>query len=272
MSTLDFEDLDKYLLSQKGRIIHQIWFGTIPNKFTAKKAYKKLKKCRDSVLIKNPTWLRFEWNKELCLKLVKTFFPQHQDMYKNYKYEIQRCDVIRYFILYRYGGWYVDMDYFCNKSFDEVHKIYRNKIYLVQTPNKTFFQDSDYVSNSLMYSVPNHPFWKEVFIHLEKNQFATYMSKHLKVMFTTGPGIINRIYSYYKYRYKVKSLPYEKFQPFGVNDIKKFNLTDDIYTVHMVNSSWSGKDTKILDFLLTEWKILLFLLFIFLLLLIVTKK
>jgi glutathione peroxidase-family protein len=36
MSGLDFWDFDKYLLSQKGRIIHQIWFGTIPNKREAK--------------------------------------------------------------------------------------------------------------------------------------------------------------------------------------------------------------------------------------------
>ena len=32
MNELNFEDLDQYLLDQNSKIIHQIWFGTIPNK------------------------------------------------------------------------------------------------------------------------------------------------------------------------------------------------------------------------------------------------
>ena len=32
MLDLDFLDLDNFLISNKNKIIHQIWFGTIPNK------------------------------------------------------------------------------------------------------------------------------------------------------------------------------------------------------------------------------------------------
>ena len=60
MNTLEFVDLDRYLLAQKGRIIHQIWFGTIPNKKEASKTYKKFKLYRDSWKIKNPTWCNIE--------------------------------------------------------------------------------------------------------------------------------------------------------------------------------------------------------------------
>ena len=40
---LEYNDFDKYLLDQKGRIIHQVWFGTIPTKKEAANTYKKLK-------------------------------------------------------------------------------------------------------------------------------------------------------------------------------------------------------------------------------------
>ena len=44
MDTLTFDVLDKYLIEQNSKIIHQIWFGNIPNKREAKKAFIELKK------------------------------------------------------------------------------------------------------------------------------------------------------------------------------------------------------------------------------------
>src|SRR3989344_7475122 len=134
--SLDFDDLDRYLLSQNGRIIHQVWFGTIPNFTKAKKTYDSLKQCRDSWKIKNPKYFHIEWNKKMCIDLIKYFYPQHENMFKNYTYDIQRCDAIRYFILHRYGGLYADMDYFCNRGWDEVIEKYPLSLYLVQTPNR----------------------------------------------------------------------------------------------------------------------------------------
>lgn len=266
MAQLDFAELDKYLLQQKGRIIHKIWFGTIPNRNEANKAYKKLKIYRDSWFIKNPTWYHIEWNKLMCVSLVQTFYPEHNDMFKNYKYEIQRCDAIRYLILHRYGGIYADMDYYCNRPFDDALQEYPNDIYFVQTPNgSSFVSEEDNVSNSLMYSVPNHPFWKQAMIELEKNQTGPYFyTKHLTVMFTTGPGILNRIYTQYKYQYKLKSLPWRLFHPYGITDIfRSISVNPNIFALHISQGSWSGKDTEIINFLVREWPILLFILCIF---------
>jgi mannosyltransferase OCH1-like enzyme len=259
MSYLDFVDLDVYLLRQNERIIHQIWFGTIPTKREAKKAYDKLKIYRDSWVIKNPTWCRIEWNKKLCMDLIKTFYPEHMDMFKKYKYEIQRCDMIRYLILHRYGGWYADMDYYCNRPLDEAMNKYKNSIYFVQSPNTVIGQDDDHISNSLMYSVRNHSFWRCVMLELEKAQKApVYYSKHLEVMFTTGPAILNRVYSQYKYKYRVKSLPYKLFHPYGVkDDIRSINLSPEIFTAHVNKGSWCGKDSMFFNIILIEWKIIL---------------
>jgi len=168
MKETEFLQLDKLLLTQNSKIIHQVWFGTIPNKSSARKSYKKMTLYRESWLNKNKEWLRFEWDLEKSSFLVKLFYKEHLEMFKNYPYEIQRCDMIRYLILHRYGGWYADMDYYCNRPLNEAMGIYKNDIYFVQSPNGIIGQDTDHISNSLMYSIAKHPFWRQVMIELEK--------------------------------------------------------------------------------------------------------
>lgn len=259
MSTLDFEDLDTYLLQQKGNIIHQVWFGTIPNQRVAAKEYIKLRKYRESWSIKNPRWFRIEWDKIKSDKLVKTFYPEHYEMYILFPYEIQRCDMVRYCFLHRYGGLYVDMDYFCNKSFDLVQQRYKNDFYLVQTPNVP----GEYVSNSLMYSKPNHVFWRSLLIDMQNSRHPPmYYSRHLIIMYTAGPGIVNRVYQKYKNRYKLKSYPHKYFQPFGqVDDILTLKIPN-VYTIHASKGCWHSNDSSIIVILSRNWKIFLFILVI----------
>lgn len=259
---LDFEDLDKYLLGKKGRIIHQIWFGNIPNRHQAKKDFEKLRKYRDSWLLKNPTWGYMCWNLENCLSLVKTHFPEHLEMYKKYPYQIQRCDTIRYMILYRYGGLYADMDYYCNRPFDEALSVYTNDIYFVETPNKVLNSRETHISNSLMFSKPGHLFWKKIFIELELHKKVPYYySRHMAIMFTTGPGILNRVYNKHKYKYRLDFFPYKLFHPFGLSDdILSINNKPDVYAMHIGKGSWESKDSKIFIFFYKEYKIILFVL------------
>ena len=268
MEELSFEDMDQYLLNQNSKIIHQVWFGTIPNKREAAKTYKKLKVYRDSWINKNPKWFYVSWNLEKCEKLVKHFYPQHLEMYKKYPYIIQKCDAVRYFILHRYGGLYADMDYFCNKPWDEVIKKYPDDIYVVETPNNTG-NDKVHVSNSLMYSVvKNHPYWNSIFIEMElkKNSSYYYTSRHITIMMTTGPSIINRIFNKYKYRYKLNHYPFKLFHPYGVTDdaktLSNCNKEQDVYAYHIQNGCWHKKDTVILNFIYQEYKIILVIIFL----------
>jgi inositol phosphorylceramide mannosyltransferase catalytic subunit len=267
MTNLDFIDFDQYLQHQNNRIIHQIWFGTIPTKKKARKIYNDLKSYRDSWKIKNPTWCHVEWSKKMCLDLINNIYPEHSEMFLRYKYEIQRCDAVRYLILYRYGGWYADMDYLCNRSVDEALQQFTHCIYFVQSRNN-FFPSSDHISNSLMYSRKLHPFWKKLMIELEKNHETPYFyPRHLAVMFSTGPGILNRVYSKYKYSYRLRSLPSDLFHPIGIGENSlSLSEKEKIFTIHLGKGSWENIDSKFFIFLYRDWKIVLLVLigFVFL--------
>ena len=262
MNTKNWKTIDPILLSKKGKIIHQIWFGTIPNKRSAQKAYKTLNVFRDSWKEKNKGWYIIEWDKKMCIEFIQECYPEHNDLFSSYTYEIQRCDAIRYFILHRYGGWYADMDYYCNRSLDEIHNVYKNDVLLVETPNKTFLQEEVHISNSLMYSVPNHNFWKNVIIGLERNCSKKYLlTKHLIVMYTAGPGFLNGLFHSYRELYNIGYLPWKKFHPYGVcDDIRNIKFSSEIYTAHINKGNWAGKDTFIFNVLFSEWQIILFIL------------
>lgn len=261
MTTSEFNDIDRYLIDKKGKIIHQVWFGTIPNKRAAKETYKKFKIYRDSWKNKNPEWFHMEWSKEMSDKIVRIFFPKYYDMYKEYPYEIQRCDLVRYFILYRYGGLYVDMDYYCNKPWDEAMYIFKNDFYLVSTPNN----GGNYVSNSLMYSKPNHVFWKRLLKMMEKNRnFPIYYTRHMIIMYSTGPGILTRVFDKNKVNLNLASLPSNLFHPYGISDEILSLKNDDIFATHIGKGSWEKNDSKLLIHFYTEWRIILFIIISFL--------
>lgn len=256
---MDFDQIDALLLEQKGKIIHQVWFGTMPNKKAAAKDFEKMAKYRNSWKEKNPNWLHHIWDKKLAEKLVRKHYPGHYSMYFKFRYDIQRCDMVRYCFLHRYGGLYADMDYYCCVPFEDVLFRYRNDFYLVQTPNRS----GDYVSNSLMFSKPNHRFWPALLVELEKSQNPPlYYSRHLVIMFTAGPGIVNRVYHRLKKRFNLKSWPSKYFQPYGIADeIMSLNIPG-VYTIHASKGCWHSDDTKFINNIVVNWKIFVFIIIV----------
>ena len=109
-------------------------------------------------------------------------------------------------------------------------------------------------------------YWNSIFIEMElkKNSSYYYTSRHVTIMMTTGPSIINRIFNKYKYRYKLNYYPYKLFHPYGLdNDIKLIkDLPSNIYAVHLGKGSWETKDSKILIFFYQEYKIILAIIFL----------
>ena len=50
------------------------------------------------------------WSLKDCEELIVEYFPQYINLWTDFRYDIQRCDFIRYLILFIHGGWYLDCD------------------------------------------------------------------------------------------------------------------------------------------------------------------
>lgn len=260
----DIEELDNFLMSQKGKIIHQIWFSI---SFKSKLLLKKFKKYQHSWIVQNPTWRYMLWNQKNALQFMKFKFPEFLDVYKSYKYDIQRIDALRYFFLYAYGGMYADMDTECVKPIDEFLSFYKKDIYFVEDQSLSIY---GHVSNFLMFSKPQNSFWKCLFFHLfESRKIPSYYTKHLQIMYSTGPGFLNKMRNKYLFRYQIGTFPNSLFNPLSKENT--ILQKDKVCVIHYSEGSWWGFDSTIFNFIKLNFPVM-FLLKFFILICILKLK
>ena len=197
------------------KIIHQIWSGIyepLPKHFSVfSDTWKK----------HHPTWEYIFWDEERINHFMKDFYPQYLTAYKSFKYDIQRWDVIRYLILEKIGGVYVDFDYECLSPFDDMLK--GNSCCFASEPSeyrKTFSKEI-YFNNALMASITNHPFMKIIIeaVFKEPDNVKTYPDKFMEVLKTTGPLLITSLYEQYDFRESIYLIPEEMVSPLTKKDV-----------------------------------------------------
>jgi mannosyltransferase OCH1-like enzyme len=165
------------------KIIHQ----TAP---TDKKKWNKLWfECQNSwhKNFPEPEYKYMMWNDEDLDNLIKNDFSWFYEIYKSYKNNIQRIDIARYFILYKYGGIYADMDYICMKNF--YNMLPSNKVSISESP----YKNNENLQNALMASNVNNIFW----IKLIDEAIIRNSDKERDndVLGTTGPVLISDVYN-----------------------------------------------------------------------------
>ena len=63
------------------------------------------------------------WDLKMSIKLIKDHFPQYMSLWNSFPLPIQRADFIRYCILYKYGGIYIDCDIHPLRNFDDLFRM-----------------------------------------------------------------------------------------------------------------------------------------------------
>ncbi|HVW99471.1 MAG TPA: glycosyltransferase [Candidatus Babeliaceae bacterium] len=124
------------------KIIHQVWLGSpFPEKY---------KKYRETWLKHHPDWKYKLWT-DSDIKELKLYNQAAYDAATNYG---EKSDIVRYEILYRYGGLYIDTDFECLKPFDIFHNRYTFYTGIMRIkPVK--------MANGLIASIPKHPILRQ---------------------------------------------------------------------------------------------------------------
>ena len=120
-------------------------------------------------------------------KLVQSDFSSHLAMYDRYEVSIKRVDAIRLFILYRYGGLYMDLDFLCLRPFESLP-------YLPDGMAVFGMQDERVAANAFMAAPPGHPFI--AFLISQLNQSAKR-----QVFDATGPYFLTRALAAWRQKY-----------------------------------------------------------------------
>lgn len=172
------------------KMIHQVWSGIdepLPRHFEI---------LGESWKNDYPEWEYIVWDNQKMNDFIQLYYPEYWDIYQAYPYNVQRWDVIRYLILYRMGGMYVDFDY---QSLERMDNLLADKECCFS--EEEFYIDGhgnriSVFNNALMLSIPGHPFMKKIIDEVFTEGVLKYpaIPRSTCVLETTGPGMLCRLY------------------------------------------------------------------------------
>lgn len=223
------------------KIIHQIWSGgEVP------KLYKTL---GETWKEHHPRWEYKLWNDKTMLDFIQQYYPQYLNVYNSYQYNVQRWDAIRYLILYKMGGMYVDFDSECLKSHK---KLLANKECCFSIEPKEHGRRLNkelYFNNALIATVPKHPFIKQLL--LKAFDYTPNIQEHDKVMevlTTTGPLMIVDLYENYDDKESIFLIDSKYVSPLTNIEAQRIMMGDesdeleekiqDAYSIHYFFNTW----------------------------------
>jgi len=204
------------------KYIHQIWLG--------KKIPTELLQLTDTVRQYNPDYNYKLWTDDD----INIFDDKTKQQFNSTPNLGQRSDILRYAILEKHGGIYLDTDFTCHRSFDSLlHVDFFIGIAYDKTP--TLF-------NGLLGTAPGNTLIKSI-----NNILEISYNDGMGVIRSTGPlYITDRIRNNYKVVEKFLALPVTYFYPFPNfsqdriygDDYKKYVKPETICT-HLWHSRWN---------------------------------
>lgn len=179
------------------------------------------------------------WDKQQSLNLIKNHYPKYLKVYNSFPLDIQRADFIRYAILDKFGGIYIDADVRPIKSLDALFSKPFFFVHWASDKGKTPY-------NAVMGSHKNNQLFKDILKHSEESFYAikdkpayqgklgTGARKGRFVNETTGGKMIRRV------------LKENKIKPNVIlNILKVLDKKGQVRT--------SGNSPVFMDFNASEW-------------------
>lgn len=181
-------------------------------------------------------------------KFVSTTFPHYYKTWKSFPHNIMRVDTFRYMWLYEHGGFYSDMDY---EYLTNIEHLFYNedgsptapKIHIIKSANV-----SSSWSNSIMASVPKHPFWLFLLNKCSKKHWSC-VGRMFTILNWTGPGAVTRAIKKWK-----KDKRYVKGEIVALpKELNMCNICDhgDVkpgsWAIPLQGQSWATKEERILN-------------------------
>ena len=210
-------------------------------------------------------WNYTFWTDESAQKFLVQHYPWFLETYLHYPYTIQRADAIRYFILYHFGGIYLDLDVGCKK---ELVPFLKYDALLPRT-------DRISVSNDVMASAAKHPFFERVIRNLRSSIHLPGM-KYATVFLTTGPTFLtSQVVHYWQEQSAISSrnnkggsedISIPVNEPNSqqscretIGDVRIippefYSSGENSFFAHYHGSSWHGTDAKLVKYMVqTKW-------------------
>lgn len=228
------------------KIIHQTWLnGQVP---------LAMRGMQQTWRQHHPDWEYRLWTDEDNRRFLQQYYDWFVPTYDAYPEPIMRADAVRYFILYHYGGVYVDLDFECLRPIEKL--LSEHSLVLGLEPEahhqteKQQMQQRGFqriVCNAFMASTREHEFWSHVFEVLMEN------AEESTVLDVAGPYMLTRAVDSYEQAEQLTLLPPALIYPM-TNKEAELGRWEDVafqqqcaktaFAVHHWFSSWAPSNQR----------------------------
>ncbi|KAJ5778800.1 mannosyl phosphorylinositol ceramide synthase SUR1 [Penicillium odoratum] len=161
------------------RFIHRMWRDLDSN--TPAEWINASKSCQEQ----NPSYVQYVWTDETAHQFIESYFAWFLSAYTEYRLPLQRVDALRYFLLWHYGGVYLDPEIGCQLPMEP----------LLHGTEAILPESWPYgVSQQWIASKPQHPFVINVALSFHNIRgYGSLLSEYVTAMLDTGSIHISRI-------------------------------------------------------------------------------
>ena len=209
-------------------IIHHVFIGD--------EICDEYQECCETVEKHFSDWEIKVWINDDNREFIQEHFNWFLDTYDGFDKDIYRIDAVRYFILYKFGGMYMDMDITVHRKFD--HLLCEDKCYLFPFKHRDYFKHRGWdqiISNCMLATPPEHPFIDKAIVHLASgmiNRTVRSDDELIDVFAKTGPIFLTKLYHFLS---KANPRLLERVEILDIIDDTK---EKDSYIVHESLCKW----------------------------------
>jgi mannosyltransferase OCH1-like enzyme len=228
------------------QIIHQTWkTEKLPDKF---------RHLQETWKIKHPLWKYILWTDEMNREFIEQHFHWFLKKYDKFTNNIQRVDAVRYFILYLYGGVFVDLDFECIANIGPLLESATCVLGREPEEHCRIHGKDMIVSNAFIACIPGHDFIKALCDEVASARRKT-RHKSDRILDSTGPFMLTRVLKTFPRQDDVRVLEAKILYPLPKSESDTCLNSDDLpesdrcklkdaYAIHYYVGSWWKKDIE----------------------------
>jgi inositol phosphorylceramide mannosyltransferase catalytic subunit len=188
----DFDYASTFTENKIPRTIHFIWFQNLYSTHDGgSQIPATISRAPELCRTHNPDYEINIWNATASRDFFATEYSWFLPTYDGYRYPIQRIDALKYFVLYHYGGVYMDLDIACRRPLDP----------LLSFP--AWFPEASPlgVNNDLFAAAKGHPILKRMTQELAGHDI-NWIFPYLTIFWSTGPSFSSDVLKSWFEHYK----------------------------------------------------------------------
>jgi inositol phosphorylceramide mannosyltransferase catalytic subunit len=211
----------------------------------------------------NPDFEYLFFDDAQVAEFVKQEFPQYVPVFESFSFPIQKFDFFRYLVVYRYGGFYFDLDVLLASSLSPLLEY--ACVFSFERLTTSHFMRAELgmdweIGNYAFGAAPEHPFLDAVIkncVRAQQNpKWVTPMLRgapplikdEFFVIHSTGPGLVSRTLAENPGLAPTVTVLF----PDNVCDVRNWNLFGT-YGIHLKDSSWRSKKRSFVSRKITDY-------------------